>query len=294
MKTASFCIKNGKDFHLSDIKCSDTSHYTYSDKPDVEDEMRRSIIEIEALQDKLYAQNTHAVLLIIQAMDAAGKDGTIKHVTSGLNPQGCQVTCFKAPSSAELDHDYMWRISKEVPLRGNIGIFNRSHYEEVLVAKVHNLPQKQPLPKECVGSDIWENRYRHINNYERYLFENGIIPVKVFLHVSKDEQKQRILDRIDDPSKNWKFSASDLEERKLWPEYQKAFEEMIRNTATEHAPWYVVPADNKWFARALVTQILLDTLRRINPEYPDLPDDQKILLSHYRDILENEKQGKKK
>jgi len=294
MKTASFCIENGKDFHLSDIKCSDTSHYTYSDKPDVEDEMRRSIIEIEALQDKLYAQNTHAVLLIIQAMDAAGKDGTIKHVTSGLNPQGCQVTCFKAPSSAELDHDYMWRISKEVPLRGNIGIFNRSHYEEVLVAKVHNLPQKQPLPKECVGSDIWENRYRHINNYERYLFENGIIPVKVFLHVSKDEQKQRILDRIDDPSKNWKFSASDLEERKLWPEYQKAFEEMIRNTATEHAPWYVVPADNKWFARALVTQILLDTLRRINPEYPDLPDDQKILLSHYRDILENEKQGKKK
>ena len=294
MKTASFCIENGKDFHLSDIKCSDTSHYTYSDKPDVEDEMRRSIIEIEALQDKLYAQNTHAVLLIIQAMDAAGKDGTIKHVTSGLNPQGCQVTCFKAPSSAELDHDYMWRISKEVPLRGNIGIFNRSHYEEVLVAKVHNLPQKQPLPKECVGSDIWENRYRHINNYERYLFENGIIPVKVFLHVSKDEQKQRILDRIDDPSKNWKFSASDLEERKLWPEYQKAFEEMIRNTATEHAPWYVVPADNKWFARALVTQILLDTLRRINPEYQDLPDDQKILLSHYRDILENEKQGKKK
>jgi len=293
MKTAAYCIDNGKDFHLSDIDCSDTSHYTDSDKPDVEEKISKSIIEIAALQDKLYAQNTHAVLLIIQAMDAAGKDGTIKHVTSGLNPQGCQVTCFKAPSSTELDHDYLWRIAKEVPLRGNIGIFNRSHYEEVLVAKVHNLPQKQPLPKDCVGSDIWEKRYRQINHFERYLFENGIIPVKVFLHVSKDEQKQRILDRIDDPSKNWKFSAADLEERKLWPEYQKAFEEMIRNTSTAHAPWYVVPADNKWFARALVTQILMDTLHKINPEYPDLPEDQKRLLSHYRDILENETQGKK-
>ena len=293
MKTAAYCFSNGKDFRLSDVKCNDTSHYSESDRPQVEEEMRSKIIEIAVLQDKLYAQNTHAVLLIIQAMDAAGKDGTIKHVTSGLNPQGCQVVCFKAPSANELDHDYLWRIAKEVPQRGNIGIFNRSHYEEVLVAKVHNLPQNQPLPKDCVKSDIWEKRYRQINNFERYLFENGIIPIKIFLHVSKDEQKNRILDRIEDPSKNWKFSAGDLEERKLWHEYQSALEDMIRNTSTETAPWYVVPADNKWFARALVTEILLDTLRKIDPEYPELPQDQKQLLSHYRDVLENEKADKK-
>ena len=289
MKTAGFCISSGKDFNLSDTKCDDTLHFNESDRPQVEEEMRRKIVEIAALQDKLYAQNTHAVLLIIQAMDAAGKDGTIKHVTSGLNPQGCQVTCFKAPSANELDHDYLWRIAKEVPQRGNIGIFNRSHYEEVLVAKVHNLPQTQPLPKECVKDDIWEKRYRQINNFEKYLYENGIVPVKIFLHVSKDEQKNRILERIEDPSKNWKFSAGDLEERKLWSEYQSAFEDMIRGTSTDYAPWYVVPADNKWFARALVTEILLDTLTKIDPEYPQLPEDQQQLLSHYRDVLENEK-----
>lgn len=289
MKTAGFCISNGKNFKLSDIKCDDTLHYNDSDRSEVEEEMRSKIIKIASLQDKMYAQNTHAVLLIIQAMDAAGKDGTIKHVTSGLNPQGCQVTCFKAPSTNELDHDYLWRIAKEVPQRGNIGIFNRSHYEEVLVAKIHNLPAKQPLPKDCIKDDIWEKRYRQINNFERYLFENGIIPVKIFLHVSKNEQKNRILDRIEDSSKNWKFSAGDLVERKLWPEYQSAFEDMIRSTSTEHAPWYVIPADNKWFARALVTEILLDTLTKIDPEYPQLPKEQLLLLSHYRDVLENEK-----
>jgi len=287
MKTDSFCIKNGKDFRLSQVKCNDTLHYSESDQPAVEEEMRENILEIAELQDKLYAQNTHAILLIIQAMDAAGKDGTIKHVTSGLNPQGCHVTCFKAPSYIELDHDYLWRISMEVPQRGTIGIFNRSHYEEVLVAKVHDLPAIQPLPKDCM-KDIWNKRYRQINDFERYLFENGIIPVKIFLHVSKKEQKKRILDRINDPAKNWKFSAADLEERKLWPEYQQAFEDMIRNTSTEHAPWYVIPADNKWFARALVSNILLSTLRNISPEYPDLPDVQKNRLSEYRRILEND------
>src|ERR1035437_6754014 len=217
MKASSFCVSDGKNFRLSDIKCNSTLHYTESDRPKVEEEMRNKIVEIAALQDKLYAQNTHAVLLIIQAMDAAGKDGTIKHVTSGLNPQGCQVVCFKAPSTNELDHDYLWRIAKEVPQRGNIGIFNRSHYEEVLVAKVHDLPKKQPLPKSSLKGDIWNKRYHQINNFERYLFENGIIPIKIFLHVSKDEQKARILSRIDDPHKNWKFSAADLAERELWP-----------------------------------------------------------------------------
>jgi PPK2 family polyphosphate:nucleotide phosphotransferase len=293
MKTSSFCVSDGKGFNLSATKCNNTLQYTESDRPKVEEEMRSKIVEIAALQDKLYAQNTHAVLLIIQAMDAAGKDGTIKHVTSGLNPQGCQVVSFKAPSANELDHDYLWRIAKEVPQRGNIGIFNRSHYEEVLVAKVHDLPKKQPLPQSCLKGDIWDKRYRQINNFERYLFENGIVPIKIFLHVSKSEQKARILDRIDDPSKNWKFSAADLAERELWPEYQSAFEDMIQNTSTEHAPWYVVPADNKWFARALVTEILLDTLRKIDPQYPDLPEDQKKILAHYRDVLENEKPAKK-
>ena len=293
MKTSSFCVSDGKNFHLSDIKCDSTLQYTETDRPKVEDEMRNKIVEIATLQDKLYAQNTHAVLLIIQAMDAAGKDGTIKHVTNGLNPQGCQVVCFKAPSTNELDHDYLWRIAKEVPQRGNIGIFNRSHYEEVLVAKVHDLPTKQPLPQDCLKGDIWNKRYHQINNFERYLFENGIIPIKIFLHVSKDEQKARILDRIEDPSKNWKFSAADLAERELWPQYQSAFEDMIKNTSTECAPWYVVPADNKWFARALVTEILLDTLKTINPKYPDLPEDQKKILAHYRDVLENESPLKK-
>jgi len=288
MKTKSFCIRNGEKFKLYEMKCDDTLKYSENDQPKVEQEMQKNIVEIAGLQDKLYAQNTHAILLIIQAMDAAGKDGTIKHVTSGLNPQGCMVSCFKAPSTLELDHDYLWRISKELPQRGMIGIYNRSHYEEVVVAKVHNLPAKQQLPKECVKNDIWKNRYRQINDFERYLYENGIMPVKIFLNVSKKEQKNRILSRIDDPTKNWKFSAGDLAERELWPDYQKAFEDMIRNTSTEYAPWYVVPADNKWFARALVSKILLETLQDIAPEYPELPVDQKKLLSHYREVLQND------
>ena len=288
MKTDKFCIKKGEDFKLSEMKCDDTRSYSEKDRPKVEEEMQKNIIEIAELQDKLYAQNTHAVLLVIQAMDAAGKDGTIKHVTSGLNPQGCQVSCFKAPSYTELDHDYLWRINKELPQRGTIGIFNRSHYEEVIIAKVHDLPSKQQLPKECQNAGIWKNRYRQIKNFERYLFENGIIPIKIFLNVSKNEQKARILSRIEDPAKNWKFSAGDLDERELWPEYQSAFEDMIRNTSTEYAPWYVVPADNKWFARALVSKILLDTLKEIAPEYPELPEDQKQLLAHYREVLSKE------
>jgi PPK2 family polyphosphate:nucleotide phosphotransferase len=226
--------------------------------------------------------------MILQATDAAGKDGTIEHVTRGLNPQGCHVRSFKAPSSEELDHDYLWRVNRKLPERGTIGIFNRSHYEEVLVAKIHNLPFKQQLPEETVKEDVWKKRYRQINDYEKYLHENGIVIIKIFLHLSKDEQKKRILARIDDPAKNWKFSAGDLDERKYWDAYQKAFEDMIRYTATAYAPWYVVPADRKWFARTLVSEILLKTLEKIDPKYPSLPEDQQILLSHYREILEAE------
>jgi len=289
MKIESFCIKDGKSFRLSDIKCDDTLHFSESDQQAVEEEMRENTEEITKLQDKLYAENTRAILLIIQAMDAAGKDGTIKHVASGINPQGCQVICFKAPSSSELDHDYLWRISKELPSRGMIGIFNRSHYEEVLVARVHDLPKKQPLPEMIVDDgDFWEKRYRQINDFERYLKENGIIPVKIFLHVSKSEQKKRFLARINDPEKNWKFSAGDLAEREHWGEYQEAFEDMIRETSTKFAPWYVVPADKKWFARALVSEILLDTLKHIDPNYPELPEAQKTLLAECKARLEKE------
>jgi PPK2 family polyphosphate:nucleotide phosphotransferase len=196
------------------------------------------------------------------------------------------VRSFKAPSSEELDHDYLWRVNRQLPQRGTIGIFNRSHYEEVLVAKVHDLPSKQQLPDEILKDDIWKKRYRQIVDYEKYLYENGIVIIKIYLHLSKDEQKKRILSRIDDPAKNWKFCAGDLDERKHWEDYRKAFEEMIRNTATDHAPWYVVPADRKWFARTVVSEILLKTLEKIDPQYPSLPEDQQKLLSHYREILE--------
>jgi len=289
MKTAKFLIKNGKNFKISDIRCDDTLDYIKSDRAKVEAEMHDNLLQLEKLQDKLYAQSTHSVLVIFQAMDAAGKDGTIKHVMSGLNPQGCQVACFKSPSSTELDHDYLWRITKELPARGNIGIFNRSHYEEVLVVKVHELHKKQLIPSGCITKDFWKRRYLQINNFEEYLVENGIVPIKIFLHVSKKEQKKRILERIDDPSKNWKFDAGDLAERQYWDTYQAAFAEMITNTSTEHAPWYVVPADNKWFARAVVSEILLKTLKKLDPQYPELPEDQQQLLSHYKELLENEK-----
>jgi PPK2 family polyphosphate:nucleotide phosphotransferase len=289
MKTAKFLIKNAKKFKISDIRCDDTLDYKKSDRARVEAEMHDNLLQVEKLQDKLYAQSTHSLLVIFQAMDAAGKDGTIKHVMSGLNPQGCQVACFKSPSSTELDHDYLWRITKELPARGNIGIFNRSHYEEVLVVKVHELHKKQLIPEECIAKDFWKRRYLQINNFEQYLVENGIELIKIFLHVSKKEQKKRILERIDDPSKNWKFDAGDLAERQYWDAYQTAFEEMINHTSTEYAPWHVVPADNKWFARAVVSAILLNKLKRIDPQYPELPKDQQQLLSHYKELMENEK-----
>lgn len=288
MDTSKFCIKDGSKFNLDSIRCDDTLDYTKKDRAKVEEMLRDNTLESAELQDKLYAQNKQSVLLIIQATDAAGKDGTIRSVTSGLNPTGCSVSCFKAPSTEELDHDYLWRINRQLPQRGTIGVFNRSHYEEVLVAKVHNLPAAQQLPENLVKEDIWKRRYRQINDFEKYLSENGVVIIKIFLHLSKDEQKKRILSRIDDPAKNWKFSAGDLDEREHWDEYRKAFEEMIQNTSTKHAPWYVIPADSKWFARTLVSEILLKTLKNIDPQYPQLPEDQQKLLLHYREILEAE------
>ena len=218
-------------------------------------------------------------------MDAAGKDSTIKHVMSGLNPQGTQVYSFKQPSSEELDHDYLWRIHKALPERGRIGIFNRSHYEEVLVVRVHDLVEKQHLPKETITKDIWEKRFRQIRDFEKHIYENGTLVLKFFLHVSKEEQKKRFLKRINDKTKNWKFSADDIEERKYWNEYQKCYQEAIAATSKKHAPWFVIPADHKWFMRFAVSQIIIEQFEKLHIDYPKLSDGQLKKLNESREIL---------
>jgi PPK2 family polyphosphate:nucleotide phosphotransferase len=226
---------------------------------------------LSELQDKLYAQDRWALLLIFQAMDAAGKDGAIKHVMSGVNPQGCQVFSFKAPSAEELDHDFLWRTSKCLPNRGDIGIFNRSYYEEVLVVRVHpELLQAEKLPSPLVTKTVWQERYEDIRNFEQYLTRNGVIVRKFFLHVSKKEQKRRFLERLQNPEKHWKFSGSDMAERAFWGDYMEAYEDMIRNTATKEAPWYVVPADNKWFTRIVVAAAVIETLAGLGLDYPEV------------------------
>ena len=249
-----FRVTKGKGFRLKDVDPDDTLNFTKeADKPRAKEALAMGVMALADLQEKLYAQDKWALLLIFQAMDAAGKDGAIKHVMSGVNPQGCQVHSFKAPSSEDLDHDYLWRCSKVLPNRGEIGIFNRSYYEEVLVVRVHpEFLAEEKLPPQLVTKDIWEERFEDIRNFEQYLSRNGIVIRKFFLHVSKKEQKRRFLDRIDDPLKNWKYSVNDLTEREYWDQYMDAYQDMIRATATKHAPWYVVPADNKWFTRVVV------------------------------------------
>ena len=248
-----FRVTDGKAFRLKDIDPGDTLQFGSEDKPRAKEALAMGIEALAELQDMLYAQDRWAVLLIFQAMDAAGKDGTIKHVMSGINPQGCQVYSFKAPSAEDLDHDFLWRCMKCVPERGRIGIFNRSYYEETLVVRVHpEFLAKQTLPPELVTKNIWKERFQDIRNFERYLTRNGVVIRKFFLHVSKKEQKKRFLERLENPEKNWKFSANDIKERAFWNDYMKAYEDMIRHTATPDAPWYVVPADNKWFTRIVV------------------------------------------
>jgi PPK2 family polyphosphate:nucleotide phosphotransferase len=240
------------------------------------------------LQDKLYAQDKFAILLIFQAMDAAGKDGMIKHVMSGLNPQGTQVFSFKQPSTEELDHTYLWRINKALPEKGRIGIFNRSHYEEVLVVRVHSLILNQKLPEQFVNDKIWDMRYEQINNFEKYLYENGTIILKFFLHISKDEQKKRFLKRIDDASKNWKFSAADLKEREFWDKYQKCYTEAISATSKKHSPWFIIPSDKKWFSRLAVSDIIISAMEKINLQYPKLSGEQLENLKNARKVLEKQ------
>jgi PPK2 family polyphosphate:nucleotide phosphotransferase len=280
-------ITAGKDFRLADIQPSDTAWLGDEDRSRAKDALRDGVKSLSELQEMLYAQDRWAVLVIFQAMDAAGKDSAIKHVMSGVNPQGCQVASFKAPSPEELDHDYLWRCTRHLPERGRIGIFNRSYYEEVLVVRVHEeLLHHQKLPLEFFQENIWERRYRDIRAYERYLGANGTLIRKFFLHVSRGEQKQRFLERIERPEKNWKFSADDVAERQHWNDYMAAYEQMIRNTATTSAPWYVVPADNKWFTRIVVAAALIDALSSIGLHYPVISEaKRKELARAKRDLL---------
>ena len=271
-----FRVTKGKDFRLKDVDPDDTLDFTKEEhKPAAKEALALGVAALADLQDKLYAQDQWAVLLIFQAMDAAGKDGAIKHVMSGLNPQGCQVYSFKSPSAEDLDHDYLWRCMKCLPNRGHIGIFNRSYYEEVLVVRVHpEFLAKQKLPPKLVGKNIWDERFEDIRNFEQYLTRNGVVVRKFFLHVSKKEQKRRFLERIDDPLKNWKFSSNDANERDFWNDYMEAYEEMIQETATKHAPWYVVPADNKWFTRVVVAAAVIEALADLDLTYPQVDQDK--------------------
>ena len=279
-------VTSGKKFRLKDIDPGDTGELKSDDKPRAKEALQTGVEALAELQDMLYGQDRWSLLLIFQAMDAAGKDGTIKHVMSGVNPQGCQVSSFKGPSSTDLDHDYLWRCVKELPERGRIGIFNRSYYEETLAVRVHpEFLAGQKLPKRCVTKRIWDERFQDIRAFERYLTRNGTIVLKFFLHVSKDEQKRRFLERIDLAEKNWKFSATDAKSRAFWDDYMKAYEETIRETATKDSPWYVVPADNKWFTRVIVAAAVIDALSSLDLSYPIVGPAKKKELAEARKLL---------
>jgi PPK2 family polyphosphate:nucleotide phosphotransferase len=266
-----FRVTKGGEFRIKDVDPGDTLWLKTEDKAKAKEALAMGVEALAGLQELLYAQDQWAVLLIFQAMDAAGKDGAIKHVMSGINPQGCQVYSFKAPTSEDLDHDYLWRCMKNLPERGRIGIFNRSYYEEVLVVRVHpQFLEKQKLPRKLVTRDVWKERYEDIRNYEQYMTRNGLIIRKFFLHVSKKEQKKRFLDRLEKPEKHWKFSDADVKERGFWDQYMEAYEDMIRHTATKNAPWYVVPADNKWFTRVVVAAAVIEALADLNLKFPEV------------------------
>jgi PPK2 family polyphosphate:nucleotide phosphotransferase len=288
MKTAklakSYRIDDGKHFRLKAFDPADTGNLHSVEQANVR--LEKGVARLEDLQSKLYAQGYWAVLLIFQAMDAAGKDGTIKHVMSGVNPQGCQVYSFKVPSEAELQHDFLWRTTEHLPERGHIGIFNRSYYEEVLVVRVHpKALENEKLPPLLVTKNIWEERFEDIRSFEQHMARNGTVIRKFFLHLSKKEQKRRFLARLDDPEKNWKFSAADIHEREYWDDYQKVYEDMIRNTATKYAPWYVIPADNKWFAHLAVSAAIVETLEDLSLAYPKLHAAQRRELQAARKTL---------
>src|SRR5260370_1342393 len=287
-----FLIDRGQYFRLRVFHPAATAHI--HSKEQAQKLLQQSIVEMSELQDKLYAQDRWAVLLMFQAMDAAGKDGAIKHVMSGVNPQGCQVYSFKAPSSEELNHDYLWRTSKCLPERGHIGIFNRSYYEETLVVRVHpEILKNERIPESLIGKNLWEQRFEDIRSFERYLSRNGVVVRKFFLNVSKKEQRRRFLERLETPEKNWKFSAADVKERECWDDYMTAYEEMIAATSTKHAPWYVVPADNKWYTRLVVVAAIVDTLQELKLAYPKVdPEKRKQLAAAKRELLRKQQVGR--
>ncbi len=280
-------VTDGRGFKLADVDPEDTQHLDREDKPKAKQMLAEGVEAMREMQEMLYAQDRWSVLLMFQAMDAAGKDGAIKHVMSGVNPQGCQVFSFKRPSSEEMDHDYLWRCMKRLPERGRIGVFNRSYYEETLVVRVHpEILKGQKLPPKLVTKNIWKQRFEDICGFERYLARNGVAICKFFLHVSKEEQLSRFMDRLNEPEKHWKFSKADVEERKYWDDYQKAYQDVIRNTSAKHAPWYVIPADNKWFTRLVVASAVIDTLNGLDLAFPKINAKQKRELAEARRTLQ--------
>jgi PPK2 family polyphosphate:nucleotide phosphotransferase len=285
-----FIVPPGEKIKLSDYDPDFTGGY--KDKKEAKRRLQEGVEQLVKMQDILYAQDTYALLIVFQAMDAAGKDGAIKHVMSGVNPQGCQVYSFKAPSPEELDHDFLWRCMIRLPERGKIGIFNRSYYEETLVVRVHpELLERQRLPPKARNKHIWRDRFEDINNFEHYLVRNGIIILKFFLHVSKEEQARRFLDRINLTEKNWKFSAGDAKERAYWDDYMKAYEDTFNHTSTDWAPWHIIPADHKWFTRVTVAQIIVDKLKSLALHYPKVNETQRQELLEAKQVLEAEKEG---
>ncbi len=287
MNHKQFLVTEGQEVKLAEFSTEPPDPEL--SKSEGKEQLAASVATLADLQAKLHAQNTYALLIVLQGIDAAGKDGTIKHVMSGVNPAGCQVTSFKVPSEEELDHDYLWRYGRGLPSRGNIGIFNRSHYEEVLVVRVHlELLVRQRIPGKQ-REKFWLDRFEEINGFEHYLENNGIEILKFFLHLSKEEQKERFMDRLDSPDKNWKFSEGDVKERAYWGKYTEAFEDMLTHTSTKAAPWYVVPADKKWFARLTVSNIIVEKLESLKLEYPTLSGEQLQALQRAKKLLENEK-----
>jgi len=282
-----FRVDHGKQFRLKDFDPGDTGHW--KSKEHAQESLQEGVARTADLQDRLYAQDTWSLLLIFQAMDAAGKDSAIKHVMSGVNPQGCEVHSFKVPSHEDLQHDFLWRTTRVLPERGHIGIFNRSYYEEVLVVRVHpEFLDNERIPPSLVTKNIWDERFEDIGSFERHMARSGTVIRKFFLHVSKREQKKRFLERLDEPEKNWKFSANDVCERECWDDYQRAYEELIRNTAKKYAPWYVVPADHKWFTHMVISSVIVDTLESLKLQYPKVEPEKKKELEASRKLLEKE------
>ena len=288
--SSQYCVGKGEGFKLNDYETKASFKLGDEGKSLVNETLQIGVDTLAAMQEVLYAQDKWSVLIIFQAMDAAGKDGAIKHVMSGINPQGCQVSSFKAPSSEDLDHDYLWRCQKHLPERGRIGIFNRSYYEEVLVVRVHEqILHNQKLPKNLITEDIWEDRFKDIRNFEKYLNRNGTIVIKFFLNLSKDEQKERFIERVDNPDKNWKFSAADAKERGYWDDYMHAYEELIKNTSTKKSPWYVIPADNKPYARIAIASAIITALDELDLEFPSVSDEKIAELQAVKKALLDEK-----